>query len=231
MLRLSLIALALVPGTALAQAYQCRAPERFEVPGAFTAREPRRALPIRAYSLVARWSPEWCRSHPEDRSMQCNAANGRFGFILHGFWPEGRPGASPQWCAVRPAPDARTLREHLCMTPNPGLLAHEWAKRGSCMARTPRAYFRSAAVLWRSIRWPDADSLSRRDGLTVGELRAAFLVINPEWRGEQLVINTSRTGWLTEVRLCYRRDFMPGNCARASRGAPDSEPLRIWRGL
>ncbi len=142
MLRLSLAALALLPGTALAQAYHCRAPERFEVPGAFTPDGPRQAVPVASYSLAVSWSPEWCRSHPDDRSMQCNASSGRFGFILHGLWPEGQFGAAPQWCSVHPVPDARTLREHLCMTPNARLLAHEWVKHGSCLAPTPQAYFR-----------------------------------------------------------------------------------------
>jgi ribonuclease T2 len=117
------------------------------------------------------------------------------------------------------------------MTPVPWLLAHEWAKHGSCMTRTPEAYFRTAAILWRSLRWPDADRLSRKQGLTAGDLREAFVVLNPDWGREQVEIDLSPRGWLREVRLCYGRDFMPETCPRGSRGPADATPLRIWRGL
>ncbi|MFC3213472.1 ribonuclease T2 family protein [Novosphingobium panipatense] len=96
--------------------------------------------------------------------MQCNRDNGRFGFILHGLWPEAKRGPSPQWCANRPLPSPQQLREHLCMTPSATLLAREWAKHGSCMVASPQKYFRISAILWRSIRWPDADRLSRKRG-------------------------------------------------------------------
>jgi len=44
-------------------------------------------------------------------------------------------------------------------------------------------------------------------------------------------IELSGNGWLREVRLCYGRDFMPKACERGKLGAPDSAPLKIWRGL
>ena len=38
-------------------------------------------------------------------------------------------------------------------------------------------------------------------------------------------------GWLQELRLCYRKDFMPTACDRGRAGAKDNAPLKIWRGL
>ena len=163
--------------------------------------------------------------------MQCSGANGRFGFVLHGLWPEARRGPAPQWCALTPRPSPEVVRRNLCMTPVPWLIEHEWAKHGSCMARTPEQYYRVSGIIWRSLRWPDADRLSRQDGLTVGALRRAFLARNPDWKAEQVGVLLSRSGWLREIYLCYGRDFMPARCDRQSFGPADSTPLKIWRGL
>jgi ribonuclease T2 len=117
------------------------------------------------------------------------------------------------------------------MTPVPWLLEHEWAKHGSCMAQNPEGYFRVGSILWRSLRWPDADHLSRQEGLTAGDLRRAFIARNPGWKPGQIGLLVSNTGWLREVHLCYGRGFMPATCDRQSLGPPDSAPLKIWRGL
>jgi len=117
------------------------------------------------------------------------------------------------------------------MTPVPRLLEHEWAKHGSCMVRTPEAYYRVSAILWRSLRWPDGDRLSRKRDLTVGDLRAEFALANPDWRPFRIGVVLGRNGWLRELRLCYDRRFMPADCPRGRAGPPDSASLRIWRGL
>jgi len=163
--------------------------------------------------------------------MQCSGRQGRFGFILHGLWPEARSGPPPQWCSVTPSPAPRLLRRHMCMTPSARLLVHEWAKHGSCMVRKPETYFKVSAILWRSIRWPDADYLSRKEGLTAGEFRKAFIRLNPAWKANQVGIETSQTGWLKGVRLCYGLNFMPRDCPRRALGRADIEHLQIWRGL
>ncbi|MFA7585327.1 MAG: ribonuclease T [Novosphingobium sp.] len=225
----ALLAMSL-PAPALAQAYQCSLPDRIQYPAPPRPDGPVRRTPVSHYLLAVSWSPEFCRSGRDDENMQCSGRNGRFGFVLHGLWPEsGR--SYPQWCALTPRPSARLLRQNLCMTPSARLLEHEWAKHGSCMTRTPEAYFRTAAILWNSLRWPDADRLSRRKQLTAGDLRREFVLANPDWKRDQVGLVVSRTGWLRELRLCYGRDFMPRACDRRSLGPPDSAALQIWRGL
>lgn len=223
--------LAAVPLPALAQAYQCVLPQRLGALPPLRAEGQRRRAPVANYTLAASWSPEYCRAARDTGSMQCSGTSGRFGFVLHGLWPEARQGPSPQWCSVTPRPSSELIRRNLCMTPAPSLLQHEWAKHGSCMAKTPETYFRVSAILWRSLRWPDADRLSRRRELTVGDLRRAFVMANPDWRADQVGVVLSRNGWLRELRLCYGRDFMPRTCPRGKLGARDETPLKIWRGL
>ena len=221
----------LAPATALAQAYQCTVPPRISQPPEIRPDGPVRKLPIAGYTLAASWSPDYCKTRGKPGEMQCSGRNGRFGFILHGLWPEGARGTWPQWCSLTPRPSARLLRQHLCMTPSARLLAREWAKHGSCMTKRPETYFKVSSILWRSIQWPDADYLSRKDGLTAGDLREAFVIANPDWSRDQIGIRTSNSGWLREVRLCYGRDFMPTRCDRKQLGARDAAPLKIWRGM
>ena len=128
-------------------------------------------------------------------------------------------------------PSPEVVRRNLCMTPSADLLAHEWAKHGTCMTKRPKTYFNVSAILWRSIRWPDADSLSRQKDLTVGDLRKAFLARNPDWKASYVGVEVSRTGWLRELRLCYGNDFMPKPCSKWQYGPPDAAGLKIWRGL
>ena len=218
-----------LPTPASAQAYQCRLPERLALQPPVEPDGPARRTPIAGFTLAASWSPEYCRD--DKASMQCSGHNGRFGFVLHGLWPESRLGPAPQWCRLTPRPSPDLIRRNLCMTPVPRLIEHEWAKHGSCLFRTPESYLRVSAILWRSLAWPDADRLSRQEGLNAGDLRRAFATANPDWRPEMIGLDLSRGGWLREVRLCYSRRYMPEACPRGRFGPPDSAVLKIWRGL
>ncbi len=229
-MRIAAALVLLAPSIAHAQAYRCVPPERVALPVEAPKPDgPVRRVPIGGYVLAVSWSPEYCRG--DTASMQCSGRQGRFGFVLHGLWPEARKGPPPQWCSVTPRPSPQTVRAQLCMTPVPHLIEHEWAKHGSCMSKTPERYFAVAGVLWRGLSWPDADRLSRREDLTAGDLRRAIASRNPGWRPEHIGLLVNERGWLRELRMCYRRDFMPTRCSRFNAGPPDSAPLKIWRGL
>lgn len=215
MIRKALILAALaLPAPALAQAYQCRAPASITMPRAPQPDGPKRASRISGYTLAVSWSPEFCRggkagSDPD--SLQCNGSIGRFGFVLHGLWPESGQGKYPQWCSVIPRPTEAELKANLCMT--------------------PAAYFKVSSILWNGITLPDADKLSRKDGLTAGDLRQAFVALNPGWRAESVGLRVSNGGWLREMQLCYGKDFRPARCEARMFGPKNDAPLKIWRGL
>ncbi|MEO5705414.1 MAG: ribonuclease T [Alteraurantiacibacter sp.] len=225
--------LAALPATAQAQAYQCSPPTTAPSVPAITADGPVRRVPVARYSLALSWTPEFCRGRENDprRALQCAGRIGRFGFIVHGLWPEGRGSSYPQWCPTRRAPSPALVRQYLCMTPDAALLAHEWAKHGSCMVGTPETYFRTTQVLWNSLRWPDYDRISRQDDLTVGAIRQTFADANRPFRPDQVGVRLNERGWLTELRLCYDRRFRPMRCTEAQFGPPDAAAARIWRGL
>ncbi|MFM5955241.1 MAG: ribonuclease T2 family protein [Novosphingobium sp.] len=228
-----LIALAAVPSPALAQAYQCRVPQSIAMPRAVQPDGPSRNTPIRGYTLAVSWSPEFCRgpSARDPDNYQCNGRIGRFGFVLHGLWPESGQGKYPQWCSVTPRPSEAEIKANLCMTPVPWLIEHEWAKHGSCMAGNPADYLKISALLWNAVRLPDADRLSRKDALTAGDLRREFAALNPRFPKSSVGLVISNGGWLREIHLCYGKDFLPRACEKRAFGPKDDVPLKIWRGL
>lgn len=220
-------------GAALAQAYQCTIPTapmsvpRIEQDG------PTRLMPVASYTLALSWSPEFCRNREDNprNARQCSGQGGRFGFVVHGLWPEGRGESWPQWCPTRRQPPPALVRQQLCTTPDARLLAHEWAKHGSCMVGTPETYFSVTRVLYNSLRLPDFDRLSRREGLTAGAIREAFADANPHWEPEHVGLRVNERGWLEEMRLCYDRRFRPARCSPGRYGPGEGTEVRIWRGL
>jgi ribonuclease T2 len=223
--------LALVPLPAVAQAYQCSLPPRLAPLAPVRPDGPTRRTPIAGYTLAVSWSPEFCRQDRDPASVQCSGRYGRFGFVLHGLWPEAALGPPPQWCALAPRPAPETVRQGLCATPVPWLIEHEWAKHGSCMAQSPEAYWGIARHIWARFRWPDADRLSLRPGLTVGDLREAIALANPRLPREAIGVVLSERGWLRELRICHNRQYRPTACPRDRFGPSDGAALRIWRGL
>lgn len=222
---------ALLPGHALAQAYQCRMPRALDAP--FVERNgPERDMPITGYTLALSWSPEFCKGREGRRAdaLQCSGRNGRFGFVVHGLWPDG--GRSwPQWCSTRQRPTGIEIARQLCISPSAKLVSRQWSKHGSCMVRKPETYFKVTRILWDSLRWPDYDRISRKDGLTAGDIRKAFVDANPGWREDAVGVHLDRKGWLEELRLCYSKRFLPTRCDRQRFGAGDTLKATIWRGF
>ncbi len=221
-----------LPQALLAQASLCRIPDRLpDATPEYPKRESdRRATPVTNYLLTLSWSPEHCRSSREQGSTQCNGSAGRFGFVLHGLWPETDGSAYPQWCAPAPALSRAIIRENFCMTPSVDLLQHEWAKHGTCMTSDPQRYFKPARIMYNAIRYPDMDKMSRDQNLTVGTFRLNFARANPGIRPEMIQVAKGRENWLDEVRICLAKNFKPQRCPAHVRMPPDRSKLKIWRG-
>lgn len=227
--------LAVVGQPALGQAHQCRMPARVSVP-VIAPDGPRRQLPVTGYTLALSWSPEFCKNR-ETRGgnhTQCSGSNGRFGFVVHGLWPETRQGSSaswPQWCPAGGELTPAETRRNLCMMPSTRLIARQWAKHGSCMTRRPETYFKVTRILWNSLQFPDVDRLSRQPGLTAGDIRSAIASANSGIEPENIGIDLDRGGWLEEVHICYGNRFRPVPCDRKRYGAGELVPAKVWRGL
>ncbi len=235
MRRIALAVLALtLPGAAGAQAYSCAVPDRIEPVHADlpSARQPRRVVPIGSYTLAISWSPQFCRAGADSRppsGFQCDQGN-RFGFTLHGLWPDGRDKEWPQYCRSTGILPARVVRPHMCATPSAQLMQHEWAKHGTCMTGySPAQYFARSNALYGKLRYPDMEALSRRP-LTAGALAAAIAGANPGLTPQMMRITADRQGWLDEVWLCLDTRFRYQPCPAHQGGLSASAPVKIWRG-
>ena len=200
----------------------------FELP---TPDQPQRTLPIGGYTLAITWAPQYCHGHAEDRSaaIECGGGN-RFGFTLHGLWPDGVGKDWPQYCRATALLPAPVIRAHLCATPSVQLLQHEWAKHGTCVPGvSPASYFGRSTSLYHKLRFPDMDALSRRP-LTAGEFAAALAGANPGMAAGMVRVTANRQGWLDEVWLCLDKAMHYTRCRPDSGGLPAATPLKIWRG-
>ncbi len=222
-----------VPAVAQAQAYRCVIPTTVERPRPDlpSARQPARRLPIGSYTLAISWAPQYCREHARDASarMQCGSGN-RFGFTLHGLWPDGIGKEWPQYCRATPLLSRSIIRRNICATPSAQLLQHEWAKHGTCMAGyRPEGYFARSTGLYAKLRYPDMDALSRAP-LTAGGLATAIARSNPGLTPAMMRITADRQGWLDEVWLCLDTRFRYQRCPAHQGGLEPNATLKIWRG-
>lgn len=215
---------------AAAQAPECRPPGQLQVPRPElpSANEPRRSLPIGSYTLALTWTPGFCRAHRGDpkTAFQCGSG-AQFGFTLHGLWPDGVGAQWPQYCEATGILPPAVIRGAVCATPSEQLLQHEWAKHGTCMGTTPAAYFGRSTALYRDLRFPDMDALSRQ-GPTVGEFKRTFASLNRAVPASAIRVTLNR-GWLDELWLCLDKQFRYTSCRPSSGGASDDARMRIWR--
>ncbi|BAV64507.1 ribonuclease T2 family protein [Sphingobium cloacae] len=234
MLRAALALLALTaPAAALAQAVQCSLPAQLPRPRMVLPDrgETGRIMPIGGYTLALSWSPQYCSTaRGGDSAFQCKGRHGRFGFILHGLWPDGPGAAWPRFCRKADLLPREVIRQNLCMTPSVQLLQHEWAKHGSCMASRPELYFDLARAFYQSMRFPDMTALARRDTLTVGQFTDAFVRANPRLRPEMIRVRTTRGNWLSEVWVCMDKALDYARCPVGKTGAKSGALLRIEPG-
>jgi ribonuclease T2 len=220
---LALLATVLLwPSLAVAQA-----PKRphAELP---SAEQPTRNVPTTGYTLSLIWEPEYCHAPGHKGAAECADRATRSGFTLHGLWPDGAGfNAWPQYCKPVAILTDAEIQAGIAATPSPQLLQHEWAKHGSCDARTATAYFAEEGRLFRAIRFPDMAMLSHRRGLTAGAFQSSFAAANPGMAADMMRLNVNKNGWLQEVWLCLGLDKTPRACPADAGGADPASPLKV----
>ncbi len=222
-----------LPAMAHAQAYQCSTPATVERvrPDLPSDSQPKRIVPIGSYTLAISWTPQYCRDNGDraGAQFQCGTGN-RFGFTLHGLWPDGVGKDWPQYCRAAEFVPPPVIRAHLCTTPSAQLLQHEWAKHGTCMpGYRPATYFNQSARLYGKLRYPDMDALSRAP-LTAGRFAVAMAAANPGLKADMMRVTANKQGWLDEVWICLDRRFRYRRCPVHQGGLSPSAALQIWRG-
>lgn len=230
MFKYAIAGLLMAPGLAFAQASQCTLPAQIQRPRVegTTESEPRRVLPIGSYTLAISWSPQYCATAREGGStLQCSGRNGRFGFTLHGLWPDGYGEKWPQYCRATGLVPRAVIRKNLCATPSVQLIQHEWEKHGTCTDMKPDRFFDLSRGFYQALRFPDMQALANRADLTVDKFAQAFAAVNKGMSADMMRFTTTRDGMLSEVWLCMDRKMVYARCPAHQGGAPDSARLRI----
>jgi ribonuclease T2 len=228
----ALAPLALVmPAAALAQASQCALPAQIARPQVEgpTADEPRRVLPIGSYTLAISWSPQYCAGAAGRKDdFQCSGRHGRFGFTLHGLWPDGYGKQWPQYCKPAAPLPRKVIRDHLCSTPSVQLIQHEWVKHGTCMPTTPARFFAQSRRYYKALRYPDMAALAARPGITAGAFAEAFAAANKGLlRADMMRVTATRDNRLSEVWLCMDRKLHYTRCPAHQGGVSPQTMLKI----
>jgi ribonuclease T2 len=164
------------------------------------------------YVLSLSWSPAYCLASPG--AAECNGPR-RYGFIVHGLWPQYEHGW-PEHCDVhRPVPD-EVVQGISDLMPARGLVYHEWSAHGTCSGLEPAEFFALVRRAYAGIAIPP--ELSRPTQVIEeppAAIAEAFLRANPRLPARSIVATCSGQSVprLREVRICLARDLMPRACS------------------
>jgi ribonuclease T2 len=173
------------------------------------------------YLLVLSWSPTHCMTaSPGKDDMQCARRDGqRFGFILHGLWPQYEKGYPERcrapWRPFVPEPVIASLRD---VMPSRGLVIHEYRTHGTCSGLKPAPYFALARKLYDRIKIPKRYQ-NPFDMQFVGprEVLGDFLSANPGLKPDMIAVMCGGSGnRLSEVRICMTKDGRPRSCSSSA---------------
>ena len=171
------------------------------------------------YLLSLSWSPAYCLSSPG--AAECNGPR-RYGFIVHGLWPQYEQGW-PENCDVHLSVPDDVAQGIADLMPARGLVYHEWSAHGTCSGLAPAEFFAQVRRAYSSVAIPrELSNPTQASEQSPAAIGAAFLRANPRFPPSSVVVTCSGQGAarLREVHLCFDRNLQPRDCsADALRGA------------
>jgi ribonuclease T2 len=164
------------------------------------------------YVLSLSWSPAFCLSSPDE--AQCDGSR-RYGFIVHGLWPQNETGW-PEHCDVHRAVSDDVVQGIADLMPARGLVYHEWAAHGTCSGLEPAEYFTLVRRAFARVAIPrELSNPTQAIEQTPGSVMAAFLHANPRFPAQSVLVTCGGQGTprLREVRVCLDRDLAARACS------------------
>ena len=143
------------------------------------------------YVLSLSWSPAFCASDAGRNSRQQCGSDRKFGFVVHGLWPQNDQGY-PEFCGAdknERVPD-NLGRSMFDIMPSMGLIGHQWRKHGSCSGLTQKQYFDKTRDAYDRIKIPAdlaTDDQSKR--LSADAIESAFVDANPGMTKDGIAIS------------------------------------------
>jgi ribonuclease T2 len=157
------------------------------------------------YLLDMPWGPKFCSI--ADVSPQCHPQRS---FVVHGLWPQNNDGSYPVFCSNESGP--LNPRENLDITPDLGLLAHEWNKHGTCSNQGPKHYFQMAHEAFTSIHVPhEFNGIDRETSMSPAQILELFYKINPQLPQGSLIVSC-HDDQFTAVEACFTTSLRPTRC-------------------
>ncbi len=179
------------------------------------------------YLLSLSWSPAFCLGDPG--AAECGGPR-RFGFIVHGLWPQYEKGW-PENCNVHEQVPDSVVTDISDLMPARGLVYHEWSAHGTCSGLNPAGFFALIRRAYNGIVIPAAlVGTSRAVEESPAAISAAFLRANPKLAAQSIVVTCSgqQSPRLREVHICLDRELNSRACsADAVRGSCRSATLTV----
>jgi ribonuclease T2 len=169
------------------------------------------------FTLVLSWSPTHCSSQEgRDDYEQCDGSGGRrYGFVLHGLWPQYEEGF-PEGCPTRRRPYVaqEIIDGMLDIMPSKGLIIHEYRAHGTCSGLDPKDYFDLSRRLFEKLVVPDRfENPFETQFLSPDELVDELVAVNPGLRPDMVAVSCGGPGnRLQDVRICFTRGGDPKAC-------------------
>jgi ribonuclease T2 len=164
------------------------------------------------YLFSLSWSPAFCLSSPG--SPECNGPR-RYGFIVHGLWPQYEQGWPEHCGGPSQVPDA-VVESIADIMPARGLVYHEWSTHGTCSGLSAAAFFGLVRRAYAELTVPPQLSHAREPiEQTPAGVAAAFMQANPQLPPQSVVVTCSgqTTPRLREVHVCFDRDLKARACS------------------
>jgi ribonuclease T2 len=214
--QLLLIAVAIAAGAATcAQEHNSPWPSDYFNP----KQRPNAAGKFDYYTMVMSWSPTHCVTAEVGRDeQQCTRGDGlRYGFVLHGLWPQYEKGF-PEACPTgrKPFVPQPVINSMLDIMPSGGLVIHEYKLHGTCSGLEPADYYKLSRQLFTRVRIPERfQNPFETQFVAPRELVGEFMRANPWLRPDMVAVTCGGPGSrLRDIRICMTRDGQPRACGQ-----------------
>ena len=170
------------------------------------------------YLLALSWAPNYCASHPSDRSSECRIG-GHQAFVLHGLWPQASSGPPPMSCSNGSPVAAATVDHMFNFMPSRSLIQHEWQKHGTCAGLSAQDYFAQAEQAFTHVQVPQAyRSLDHEQQVNVPDVEKSFADANHAPLESFRV--SCHAGELVSLEVCVDKNLQYRSCTQSVRECP-----------
>jgi ribonuclease T2 len=168
------------------------------------------------YVLSLSWSPQHCAGSSGARDSQQCGEGKRFGFVVHGLWPQYERGF-PDSCAAGSQVAPGIVTRLLPLMPSGRLIQHEWDKHGTCSGLSQASYFETIAKTFAGLKVPDDYKTPIRQVMVKPDtIRRKFVAANPGFSDQSVKVLCGGR-FLSEVRVCLTKDLKPRPCSSGVR--------------